>query len=79
MAKYGYYSILGQNIKFLTAKYDLNPKQVEYQWKNTSLEQDEKIRLCAQIKELCYMRDTRQYHILSINEIKDLIDNLCTE
>ena len=79
MGMYGYHSILGQNAKYLWSKYNLDPCNVYKQWKSVCQVQQEKIRICEQIKELCYIRDTRQGHILSRMETKDLIDTLCTE
>ena len=79
MGIYGYHSILGQNFKYLTSKYNLDSKTVIDDWKNLCQVQHEEIRLSDQIKELCYMRDTYQQHMLSREEIKDLIDTLCTE
>ena len=79
MGMYGYHSILGQNAKYLWSKYNLDPCNVYKQWESVCQVQQEKIRICEQIKELCYIRDTRQEHILSRLETKDLIDTLCTE
>ena len=79
MGMYGYHSILGQNMKYLQTKYNLNAKVVNEKWRKTCQEQEEKVRLCHQIKELCYMRDSHQAQELSRGEIKDLIEILCTE
>ena len=79
MGIYGYHSILGQNFKYLTVKYNLDSKTLIDDWNKLCQVQHEEIRLCDQIKELCYMRDTYQQHMLSRVEIKDLIDTLCTE
>ena len=36
-------------------------------------------QIVALIRELCYMRDTNDNTILAANEIKMMIDALCTE
>ena len=79
MGLYGYHFILGQNVKYLTSKYNLDSDTVIEDWKGQCQAQHDRVRLCEQIKELCYMRDTYQQHILSRVEIKNLIDTLCTE
>ena len=79
MGVHGYHSILGQNIKHLSLKYDLKPSNVNEYWKSVCHVQQDKIRLCNQIRELCHMRDTYYDELLSRAEIKEIIDTLCTE
>ena len=78
MGVHGYHSILGQNIKHLSLKYDLKPCNVNEYWKSVCHVQQDKIRLCNQIRELCHMRDTYYDELLSRAEIKEIIDTLCT-
>ena len=75
----GPHSIIGQNYRFLSYKYDMNVKNVIKFWNNRCQEQTEIIRVSEQIKELCNMRDTYQEYLLSRDEIKSIITTLCTE
>ena len=79
MGLYGSHSIIGQNFKYLNVKYDLSKNNVTKSWDRTCQSQTNKIRLSEQIKELCYLRDRVQNHLLDRAEIKNLIDILCTE
>ena len=79
MGMFGYHSVLGHNTRYLNAKYNLKTNVVNEHWKTLSLEQEEIARIASQIRELCYLRDTRQFHILSRTQINDIINHLCTE
>ena len=79
MGLHGYHSILGQNIKYLKAKYDLKSHNVSTYWKNICHVQQDLIRQCNQIRELCHMRDTYHEELLTRAEIKEIINTLCTE
>ena len=79
MGLYGRHSILGANIRHLKAKYDMNIKVINDSWKRLCQDQNNIIRTCEQIKELCYMRDTHNTGILSVSEVTAIIDCLCTE
>ena len=78
MGRFGKHSILGANARHLTAKYNLSYKTLENEWRKLCSEQIELIRVSEQIKELCYMRDTHNTGILSMNDTKCIIDMLCT-
>ena len=79
MGRYGKHSILGANIRHLTAKYELKCKVIDSKWKSLCQGQNEIIRVCEQIKELCFMRDTHNTGILTRLDATSIIDQLCTE
>ena len=79
MGLYGKHSILGANIRHLKAKYEMNSKVVDELWERSCQDQDDIIRSCEQIKELCFMRDTHNTDILMLPEISIIIKCLCTE
>ena len=78
MERYGKHSILGANIRHLTANYDMSIRFIEDKWKSLCQDQGDLIRTCEQIKELCFMRDTHNSEILSRSEATSAIDWLCT-
>ena len=78
MARYGKHSIFGHNIRHLSAKFNLDCKVVDNQWKALISEQSDLVRVSEQIKELCYMRDTHNTGVLSMSDTKCIIDMLCT-
>ena len=75
----GSHSIIGQNYRYLSYKYDMDIKILMKSWDNICQEQHDIIRVSDQIKELCNMRDSYQDHLLSRDEIKSIIVTLCTE
>ena len=79
MGRYGKYSILSSNIRHLTPKYEINCKVINSKWKSLCQDQDEIIRVCEQIKELCFMRDTHNTGILTRLDATTIIDQLCTD
>ena len=79
MAIHGVHSILGQNIKHLLYRYNLNINEVSKCWERQCNEQVELTRLCYQIKELCILRDSPCSWILSRPEAQAIIEFLCTE
>ena len=79
MGLHGYHSILGQNIKYLKAKYELKSHNISTYWKTICHVQQDLIRQCNQIRELCHMRDTYHEELLTRAEIKEIINTLCTE
>ena len=56
----------------------MNTKMIDRLWARTCQTQYEQARVAAQIKELCHMRDTRQPGIMNEEEIKFIIEELCT-
>ena len=78
MGMYGKHSILGANVRHLTAKFEMDCKFIEGKWKTLCQDQGEIIRTSEQIKELCFMRDTHNIDILSRSEATSVIDWLCT-
>ena len=79
MAIHGSHSVLGQNIKYLIHKYNLNINEVKSCWNKTCRDQIELVRLSEQIKELCSMRDSTLANVLTRPEAQEIIDLLCTE
>ena len=79
MALYGSHSVLGQNIKYLSYKYNLDINCLFKCWNDYCNDNSELIRQCEQIKELCRMRDSYYEDVLNRPEAKFLIDELCTE
>ena len=57
----------------------MNSKVVDELWMQSCQDQDDIIRSCEQIKELCFMRDTHNTGILTVPEISTIIKCLCTE
>ena len=78
MGIYGKHSILGANVRHLTAKFEMSCKFIEDKWKSLCQDQGEIIRTSEQIKELCFMRDTHNIDILSRSEATSVIHWLCT-
>ena len=78
MAIYGSHSVLGQNIKHLSYKYNLNTNVVNKCWYIACQQQSELVRLCEQIKELCILRDSPLDNVLTRYEAQVIIDDLCT-
>ena len=79
MAIHGSHSVLGQNIKYLTHRYNLNINEVKSCWDKQCQDQIELVRLSEQIKELCSMRDSTLANVLTRPEAQEIIDLLCTE
>ena len=76
---YGTHSFLGANVRHLSAKYNMNCKIIDQNWKVLCQNKGDLTRKCEQIKELCFMRDTHNTGILSRKEVISIIDLLCTE
>ena len=79
MGIYGTHSILGANVRHLSAKYNMKCNEIDKKWKTLCQDTGDLTRKCIQIKELCYMRDTHNTGILSRKEVTSIIDMLCTE
>ena len=80
MAKYGSYSILGGNIRWLQYKYNLDVKQICKQWNDTCNDEFHAPLICQaiQIKELCHMRDRFCNEYLTREEISEILEYICT-
>ena len=78
MGIYGKHSILGANVRHLTAKFEMSSKFIDDKWKSLCQDQGEIIRTSEQIKEPCFMRNTHNIDILSRSEATSVIDWLCT-
>ena len=78
MAIHGSHSVLGQNIKYLSYKYNLSIDEVNKCWYESCQPQTELGRLCEQIKEFCILRDSPLDNVLTRYEAQVIIDDLCT-
>ena len=78
MAIYRSHSVLGQNIKHLSYKYNLNSNEINKCWYVTCQQQTELVRVSEQIKELCILRDSPLDDVLTRYEAQVIIDELCT-
>ena len=78
MGLYGKHSILGANARHPIVKYNLNCNVVENKWRELCTDQSNVVRVSEQIKELCFMRDTRNTGVLSMSDTKCIIEMLCT-
>ena len=79
MALHGSHSVLGQNMKYLIYKYDLNVNSVYKFWNTYCQVNPDLIRHCEQIKEICKMRDSYHEYIMTRPEAKSLMDVLSIE
>ena len=79
MSEYGNYSIMGGNRRFLQCHFGMDVKNVYKKWYELCDSEENVIRTCVQIKELCEWRDSCTVDSpLSVTECKDLIEYLCT-
>ena len=79
MAIYGTTSVLGQNFKYLSYKYNLSSNELCNIWNMNCQENKELVNTCIQIKKLCEIRDNFKSKAISRYVSKALIDVLCTE
>ena len=79
MAIYGTTSVLGQNFKYLSYKYNLSSNKLCNIWNMNCQENKELVNTCIQIKKLCEIRDNFKSKAISRYVSKALIDVLCTE
>ncbi len=79
MGLYGRHSVLGSNARFLAYRYDMNSDVVNMAWEQLQYDKHDLIQTAAHIRELFYMRDKNDCTILDTNEIRVIIDALCTE
>ena len=76
MRMFGYHSVLGQNTRYLTASYNLKANVVKDHRRLLCQAQEESYRIVSQRRELCHLRDTWQFHILSRAQVKDIFNLL---
>ena len=64
----GLYSVLGANYRILCTKYNMNVNNVRNAWSEKCVIQEEIIRMCEQVRELCEVRDRCGFSILNMDE-----------
>ena len=68
MSRFGAYSVLGGNLRFLNSRYFLDQSKVNERWKALCGEMDEAMRNAEQIRELIHMRDYKEFSFLNSQE-----------
>ncbi len=74
----GLYSVLGANYRVLSTKYSMNWNNIMKGWNERCANEEEIIRKCEQVRELCEMRDKCLTSILNKEESYTIIEFLCT-
>ncbi len=74
----GLYSVLGANYRVLYSKYGMNLNNIMKVWNETCANEEDIIRKCEQVKELCEVRDRCATSILNKEESNTIIEFLCT-
>ncbi len=78
MAVNGLYSVLGANYWVLCSKYGMNLNNIMKVWNERCANEEEIIRKCEQVRELCEMRDRCVTSILNKKESYAIIEFLWT-
>ncbi len=74
----GLYSVLGANYRVLCAKYAMNLNNIMKVWNERCANEEEIIRKCEQVRELCEVRDRYVTSILNKEESYAIFKFLCT-
>ncbi len=74
----GLYSVLGANYTVLCTKYGMNLNNIMKVWNERCANEEEIIRKCEQVRELCKVRDRCVTSILNKEESYTIIEFLCT-
>ncbi len=74
----GLYSVLGANCRVLSTKYGMNLNNIMNVWNEKCANEEEIIRKCEQVRELCEVRDRCVTSILNREESYTIIEFLCT-
>ncbi len=74
----GLYSDLGANYRVLCNKYGMNFNNIMKVWNEKCANEEEIIRKCEQVRELCEVRDRCVTSILIKEESYTIIEFLCT-
>ncbi len=74
----GLYSVLGTNYRVLCTKYGMNSNNIMKVWNERCANEEEIIRKCEQVRELCEVIDKCVTSILNKEENYTIIDFLCT-
>ncbi len=74
----GLYSVLGANYRVLCTEYGMNLNNIMKIWNERCANEEEIIRKCEQVRELCEVRDRCVTSILNMEESYIIIEFLCT-
>ncbi len=74
----GLYSDLGANYRVLCTKYGMNLNNIMKVWNERSANEEDIIRKCEQVRELCEVIDRCVTSILNKEESYTIIEFLCT-
>ncbi len=72
------YSVLGVNYKVLSTKYGMNLNNIMKLWNERCANEEEIIRKCEHVRELCEVRHRCGTSILDKEESYTIIEFLCT-
>ncbi len=70
---------MGANFKHLNKKYRIDNSILYSKWKHVCVNNEERIRICMQVKELINMRDRCMNGIFKRGGANDLIEFICTD
>ncbi len=79
MGQYGSDSIMGANFKHSNRKYCMDECNVYSKLKHVCANNEERIRINMQVKQLINMRDICMNGIFKRGECNDIIEFLCTD
>ncbi len=74
----GLYSVLDANYTVLCTKQGMNLNNIMKVWNERCANQEDIIRKCEQVRELCEVRDRCVTSILNMEESYTIIEFLCT-
>ncbi len=74
----GLYSVLGANYRVLCIKYGMNLNNIMKVWNERCANEEDIIRKCEQVRELCEVRDRCVTSILNKEESYIIIEFVCT-
>ncbi len=74
----GLYSVLGATYRVLFTKYGMNFNNIMKVWNERCANEEDIIRKCDQVRELCKVRDWCVTSILNKEESYTIIEFLCT-
>ena len=77
MGIHGMHSVIGGNMRKLNSKYEMNTSNITDKWRDLCTKNENDIRICAQIKELCAIRDSHVSEFLTRDMCNDMIEFLC--
>ncbi len=74
----GLYSVLDPNYRVLCTKYGMNLNNIMKVWNERCANEEDIIRKCEEVKELCEVRDRCVTSILNKEESYTIIEFICT-